>query len=69
MPTFSEIAKGLEQAVADADRRQAAVNAAKVALQKAEEDYAACRGLIQKLHADYQEIMNKVLSFGGTIHR
>jgi hypothetical protein len=67
--TFSEIAKSLEAAVADAQKRQAAVDAAKAALSKAEEDYAAVRVLIQKLHADYQSIMEKVLSFGGSVHR
>lgn len=68
MAKLSDITSKLEAAVDAVAGKKANLEAARINLSKAENDYQAVVDGVRKLHADYQAIMKDILSFGGTIH-
>ena len=66
--SFTEIAKGIEDAVTRSKSQAKAVEDAKKALADAQAAYAATVQSIQTLHGQYQAIIHDVLSLGGTVH-
>ena len=69
MSKLSEITKNLEAAVEAVSTKKAALDKARQAASAAEAEYLAVVDAIRKHHADYQAVMQDILTLGGTIHR
>ena len=66
--SLTELAKGLEAAVQKVESSKAAAAAAEKAHNDAKAAYVSSVEAVRSLHAEYQKIMNDILSFGGTVH-
>lgn len=67
--TFTEIASGLDKAIKDTAARKASVDAASKALTDAQAAYSDTISVVKGLHAEYQKLMQDILTLGGTIHK
>ena len=67
-PKLSELAKKMDAAIADADTKRAAVEAAKAQLDACTKDYGDAVAVVGELHTQYDALMKDVMSFGGTVH-
>lgn len=66
--TLSEITKAIEAGVAAVATNKAKSESADKIAAAAKSDYVAAVQAIHNLHAEYQKLMQDILSFGGTVH-
>ena len=66
--TMLELATKMDAAVRDVETRRQAVDVARVALDAATEEYGAAVTTLTTLRAEFQTLMDDVLSVGGTVH-
>jgi hypothetical protein len=66
--TILELATKMDAAVRDVETRRQAVDVARVALDSATQEYSAAIETLTTLRADFQTLMDDVLSVGGTVH-
>lgn len=68
MASLSELTKSIEATIAEIGKNKAAHEVARIAAADAEKAYLDSVNAIRALHAEYQALMNDILSFGGTVH-
>ena len=66
--TMLELATKMDAAVREVETRRQAVDVARVTLDTATHDYSAAVDTLTALRADFQTLMDDVLSVGGTVH-
>lgn len=68
MAKLSDITKSLEAAVDTVAIKKASLDAARLAVTSAENEYQSIVNEVKQLHGQYQAIMADIFSLGGTIH-
>lgn len=67
-PTMAELGKQIDAAVREVAIREQAVAEATADCDSANQEYAAAVDTLNALHAQFETIMQNVLSHGGTVH-
>lgn len=68
MASLTDLTKAIEATIAQISSNKVAYEKAKKTAADAEKAYLDSVNTIRALHADYQTLMNDILSFGGTVH-
>lgn len=66
--TILELATKMDATVREVETRRQAVDVARVALDSATQEYSTAVETLTALRAEFQTLMDDVLSVGGTVH-
>jgi hypothetical protein len=67
-PSMGELGKKMDAALRDVDAKRQALDAAKAALDAATTDHGDALAVVSGLKAQYDALMQDVMSVGGTVH-